>query len=232
MRELYYEAIEGLDHPQTDGRTGQAEVLRCGVVMRVCASALTRAGTDSCTSAVPHGFEPSHLARRFVGNLGPVVLPAVLPVSHTRQYFLASGAVAGQLVGYDQARDVRKPFSSFRKKRVAALLSRRFCTRISSTSPSWSDSPRQVAPLSVDRDENFVEEPGVARTALAPTQGSGVRPAELETPLPDRLVADNDAALSQEIFHIPKTEARAVIEPHGVSDELPRIAVAGIGIRR
>ena len=185
---------------------------------------------------MPHGFEPSHLALslagRFVGYLGPVVLPAVLRVRHTRQYFLASGPVADQLVGYDQARDVAQtlqqlPEEARRGSFVAAFLHQNI-----EHIAVLVDSPPQVAPLSANGDEDFVEEPGVARTAWAATQGSGVRLAELETPLPDRLVADDDAALSQEIFDIPKTEAKAVIELHGVGDDLPRIAVAGIGIRR
>ena len=66
--------------------------------------------------------------------------------------------------------------------------------------------------------------------ALAATQGSGVRLAKLETTLPDRLVADDDAALSQGIFDIPKTEARAVIQPHGMGDDLARITIGSVGI--
>jgi hypothetical protein len=54
----------------------------------------------------------------------------------------------------------RRPLSSFRKNRFAAFVSRRFCTRMSSTSPLLSTAP-QIDELAVDLAEHLIEMPDV-----------------------------------------------------------------------
>ena len=82
------------------------------------------------------------------------------------------------------------------------------------------DRPPQVMTLAVDGDEDFVEEPRIAWPFLAAAQGSSVGAPELETPLPDRLVTDDDATFGEEILGIPEAEAEPMVEPDGVSDDL------------
>jgi hypothetical protein len=48
----------------------------------------------------------------------------------------------------------------------------------------------------------------------------GVVSAEFLTPLPDRFVGNLDAALGQKIFDIAKAQLEAVVEPHGMTDDL------------
>ena len=86
--------------------------------------------------------------------------------------------------------------------------------------------------LAVDGDEDFVEEPRIAWPSLAAAQGSSVGAPELETPLPDRLVTDDDATFGEEILGIPEAEAEPMVEPDGVSDDLARVAIASVRIGR
>jgi hypothetical protein len=52
--------------------------------------------------------------------------------------------------------------------------------------------------------------------------------AELEPPLPDRLVADLDAAEGQHLLDHPKAERKSIVQPDRVADQLRREAVAGV----
>ena len=88
------------------------------------------------------------------------------------------------------------------------------------------ERPPEITTLAVDSDEYFVEEPRIAWPSLPLAQGSSIGASELETPLPDRLVADSDSTLGQEIFDIPEAQAETVIQPHGVGDDLTGITVA------
>ncbi len=68
--------------------------------------------------------------------------------------------------------------------------------------------------------------PGVAHATLSPLEGTGIRGAELSTPLPDALVRDDDPPLFQEILDISEAQAEAVVEPDGVADDLRRESVS------
>ena len=61
-------------------------------------------------------------------------------------------------------------------------------------------------------------------TAQVPSKGG----TEFATPQSDRLVGHGDAALGEQVFDIPEAEGEPMIEPHGVTDDLGREAVASI----
>jgi hypothetical protein len=42
-------------------------------------------------------------------------------------------------------------------------------------------------------------------------------------------MADDDAAFAEQILHVAEAEVEAKVQPHGVSDDLVREAVASIG---
>src|SRR6266851_1123292 len=67
--------------------------------------------------------------------------------------------------------------------------------------------------------------------ASAAAQSGLVRWAELGAPLADRLVADDDAALGEEILDVAKAEVEAKVQPDGVGDHVGREAVATVGRR-
>ena len=103
--------------------------------------------------------------------------------------------------------------------------------------PSWLDqdiehvavlihgSPQVLLPA-IDRHEQLVEVPGVAQLATALPEASRVGTPECTTPLPNRLVGDRDAALGEQIFHIPEAQPKPVIQPDGVADDVGREAVS------
>jgi hypothetical protein len=59
------------------------------------------------------------------------------------------------------------------------------------------NGPPEVPALAADRDERFVQMPGVADGAGATPETSGVGRAERLAPAPDRLVREGDAPLGE-----------------------------------
>ena len=68
----------------------------------------------------------------------------------------------------------------------------------------------------------------VAQLPAPPPESSGVGLPEGATPVPDRLVGDGDAALGQEVFHIPEAQAEAKVEPDGVGDDVGGESIAAV----
>src|SRR5687767_15135024 len=52
--------------------------------------------------------------------------------------------------------------------------------------------------------------------------------AELQSPLPHGLVADQDASGGQHLLHHPEAQGKAEVQPHGMIDDLSWETVAGI----
>jgi hypothetical protein len=63
---------------------------------------------------------------------------------------------------------------------------------------------------------------------LAIPQLFGKGGTEFPAPLAHGFVTANHPAISQEFFDIPEAETEAVIEPHGVRDNIGREAVTSI----
>src|SRR5262249_61204228 len=56
-------------------------------------------------------------------------------------------------------------------------------------------------------------------------QLSGKLLTKLQTPQADRLVADCDPTLGQQLFNVPQAETEAVVQPDGIRNDLRRKAV-------
>ena len=61
------------------------------------------------------------------------------------------------------------------------------------------------------------------------TQVLGNDRPEFEKPATDRLIADRQSALSQEILDIPVAQGEPEVEADSVSDDIRRKSVVGIG---
>jgi hypothetical protein len=107
-------------------------------------------------------------------------------------YSIPVGRVTTQVAAFHLRLSGHRGANSVRKNLVAALVSRREVTRMSSTFPCWSTAPPQVVGLAVDLNEHLVEVPCVSRASPAPAQGVGVDLPELRAPLPHRLMGDHD----------------------------------------
>ena len=68
--------------------------------------------------------------------------------------------------------------------------------------------------------------------APAVVQRPGVVGPEGLTPWPDRLVRDGDPAFGEQILDVAEAQAKAVVEPDCVTDDLGRKAVAAVAWRR
>ena len=55
----------------------------------------------------------------------------------------------------------------------------------------------EIVSLTPNVHEEFIQVPRIAQATLSPIEGTGVRGAELSTPLPDALVGDNDPVVSK-----------------------------------
>ncbi len=134
--------------------------------------------------------------------------------------------------------------SSLRNRCLAACLSRRLCTRMSSTVPVWSTARHSqcLTPEIVIATSSMCH--------LSPTAGSLRRiwfaklcpnfspSVDHSTgcasgtfgqlrPLAHGFVADGDAARGQQLLHA-QAEREAKVESNGVADDLSREAVAGV----
>lgn len=124
----------------------------------------------------------------------------------------------------------RKPFSSLRKNRLAAVALRRLWTRMSRTCPSPVDPTPKIALLAADADEHLVHVPLV--TGLWPSlpQHNGEDPAKARAPLADTLVADDGPTCRQDPLNISQAQTEAVIKADGMLDDFAREAEAAIRI--
>ena len=83
----------------------------------------------------------------------------------------------------------------------------------------------QILALTVDRHEDFVQEPRLSESTLSSLQLPSVVGAELPAPLPKSFVRHDDAAFGQQILDIPEAQAVSVIQPDGVADDFRRKAM-------
>ena len=67
------------------------------------------------------------------------------------------------------------------------------------------DGTPEVLQWAVDSDEHFVQIPRIAEPALASLESPGIRGAEFDRPLSDRLVHHDHSAFGEQILDIPET---------------------------
>jgi hypothetical protein len=90
------------------------------------------------------------------------------------------------------------------------------------------DGAPEIMLLTGDLEHHLIEMPFVARPGQPSADDGGELLAKLESPLPDRLMADLDAAEGQHLLDHPKAQRESKVQPHRVADQLRREAVAGV----
>ncbi len=73
--------------------------------------------------------------------------------------------------------------------------------------------------LTSDLTEEFIDMPGVAKSALFPTQSAGIGRSEFLTPVSDRFVGDKDSSLREQVFYVSKAQGEPMVLPDGVTDD-------------
>jgi hypothetical protein len=86
----------------------------------------------------------------------------------------------------------------------------------------------QLLLLAVDSNEDLIQVPVVAQPSLSSLQFPSMVETELLTPLPDRFIGHDDAALGEKILDVPKTQAEAMISPDRIADDLGRKTIDGV----
>ncbi len=74
--------------------------------------------------------------------------------------------------------------------------------------------PPQIALLSADLHEDFIDEKCTAESLVPTLQTPGILRSKLITPQPNSFITDGDSTFSQQIFDISMTEVKSIIEPH------------------
>jgi hypothetical protein len=82
--------------------------------------------------------------------------------------------------------------------------------------------------LSIDLDEDCVNEEGITLAPVLPLQTPCIFDTEFDTPQPDGFITDGDTSLGQEIFNITIAEIKTVAEPDCVTDDIWRESMAFI----
>ena len=92
------------------------------------------------------------------------------------------------------------------------------------------DRTPEIVPPTTYVHEELVEVPRIAQTTSSTPQLPSVVRTEFPTPLPNRLVGDNDPALGRKIFDITEAQAEPMIEPDGVADDLRRKSMSMVAL--
>ena len=81
------------------------------------------------------------------------------------------------------------------------------------------DSSPQIEVLTSDFDEELIHMPDVAESPLLPPQIASIGRPELQTPISNCLVRNDDASLSKQVFDVAKAHREPMVQPDGVTDD-------------
>ena len=75
------------------------------------------------------------------------------------------------------------------------------------------DGTPQIVPLTIDRDEHFVQKPSIAESTMPSSQSPCVVWSELSAPAAYGLAGDPNSPLRQQILDISQADTESVVEP-------------------
>jgi hypothetical protein len=157
--------------------------------------------------------------------LAPVIEIPTLAMLYPWKNLALGRAVALQLVGNDDAGNVREALEELAKKLLGGLLIAPALDQDVKHVIVLIDSAPQVMALAIDGQKDLVEMPFIPGARPSALQLIGVILPKLQTPLADGLVGHGDAALEQELLHIAVAQRAAIIEPDSMADEITGEAV-------
>jgi hypothetical protein len=88
--------------------------------------------------------------------------------------------------------------------------------------------PSKIMEFAADLDEHLVQIPGVTQSALSLLKLSRIFRPESVAALPNGFIRDRNSTFGQKIFHIPKAQTEAMIQPNCVTDDGRRKSVATV----
>src|SRR5215475_7873990 len=137
-------------------------------------------------------------------------------------------AVACQLIGDHNAWRSHLLLQQLAQQPLGRLLVASALDQNIEHDPGLVDGAPQPVLHPGDLEHDFIEMPFVANAREPTTDPIGELLAKFARPLPHGFVADNNAARGEQLVHHAKTERKAEIQPHGMSDDLDREAISGI----
>jgi hypothetical protein len=164
--------------------------------------------------------------------LGPIIQVAALPMLNLGEQLAVSDAIAAQLVGHDDPRLILQTLQQSLEKALCGIGVTAWLNQDVEHNTILVDSTPEVVLNTLDPDENLIHVPFIAWPRPPVAHAISERRGKFPAPAPDRLIGDNDAALSQNHLNIPQTEAEDVVQPDGVADNLSGEAMSIVRIRR
>ena len=150
-------------------------------------------------------------------------------MAHGEAQFSSGTVVGAQLVRHEDIRCIALLFEKLaHKAHGSGFIPFRLDQQVQDLALAIDRSP-QPEPPSIDGDNHFVEMPLQTRARTAGAEPLSELRAELEDPTSHRLVRDIDAALGQEFLDVTVAEGEAEIESNGMTDDLRREPVSGVG---
>ena len=142
-----------------------------------------------------------------------------------RQKLALSHTIALQFIGDENARHVQQPLQktleeALRRPGAAAGLHQNV-----KHDAVLIDGAPEIMLFTVDPNEDLVQVPFVTGPGSAPRKIVREARAKLQTPSPDALIRNKDAALRQEQLDISKAQAEYVVEPDRVADSCATIRI-------
>jgi hypothetical protein len=147
--------------------------------------------------------DPLTLAHWEMGVLRTVVQPLVASVFGRGQHPLDGRHVAGELVGDNYPRRTASCCEDAAQERHGSLLIPPLLDQNVQHEPILIDCPPQPVLLSSDLQLHLVNVPLVGWPKPPAAQVLGICRPELAAPEADRLVADLDASLGEQLFDVP-----------------------------
>jgi hypothetical protein len=168
---------------------------------------------------------PLSPACRLMRVLRTVIAVAVLAMFDTREHLSLCGTVALELVRDDHPGNILAALEQLAEEFLRSPLVSPALDQDIEDIAGLIDSPLEIVPLTMNREQHLVQVPLVARSGTPAPELIGIRLRKLAAPLPDRLVAHRDAACKQQLFYIAVAETEAEVPPHTMADDLSREAV-------
>jgi hypothetical protein len=114
-----------------------------------------------------------------------------------REYLSTDSFVGGELIGYKLPRHFALMFQCLAKETFSGSTIPPTCDQdVNYISALICCSP-QIVTLASDRDEEFINVPDIAQTALFLAELSSVLGSELLAPVSNRLIREGDSAFGQ-----------------------------------
>ena len=162
---------------------------------------------------------------RDFGSIVGVWLPTVNHVAKDGSY---GSGVASQFIGNDPHWFGTLATQEFSKEPFCgALITIRLDQNVDHL-PVLIDTTPQILLQPVDSNKDLIQVPVVAEPALSLLQFPRLVRTEFLTPLPDRFIGHDDSPLGEKILDISKAQAKAMVSPDRIADDLARETIAGV----